>query len=68
MIAGQPTRDVERLVALMDTLDIDTLDLRLNEELDDMELLMNHSDILIALRRYRRRQVQELLAGSHLDA
>ncbi len=53
MVTGRPTWDLQRIVALLAALGVRNLDLRLNEALDDMQLLANHSDVLCALRRYR---------------
>ena len=53
MVTGRPTWDLQRLVSLLAALGVRNLDLRLNPDLDDMQLLINHSDVLTALRRYR---------------
>ena len=68
MVTGRPTWNLERIVALLAALGVRNLDLRLNEQLDDMQLLMNHSDVLTALRRYRRERVTESPPPAKRDA
>ncbi len=53
MRTGCPTWNLQRIVRMLAALGVRNLDLRLNEQLDDMQLLINHSDVLTALRRYR---------------
>ncbi len=68
MVTGRPTWDLQRLVSLLAALGVRNLDLRLNPDLDDMQLLINHSDVLTALRRYRSGLAMDVSAGEDRSA